>query len=194
MSQFLTVIFYGLTLRVARLDVEHFRGATMVVLLLGLTYGGFLGNLALDGQVPSFTRGLPVSADEFYSLASYYVAPLFVVLTGMMATLAWRWGRTTGVSWHQSWTVVAAAYTVPILCTYVLPEWVMYVASGGRFESLTQVTRFAAPTVASHYAQHDPCCPQHMAPDLGSVCHSHSRPRTCSGGTTGRTHSVIRLP
>ena len=118
----------------------------MVVLLLGLTYGGFLGNLALDGQVPSFTRGLPVSADEFYSLASYYVAPLFVVLTGMMATLAWRWGRTTGVSWHQSWTVVAAAYTVPILCTYVLPEWLMYVASGGQFESLTQVTRFAAPT------------------------------------------------
>lgn len=101
-------------------------------LLLGIVWAAFAALLAADGHRPTMDRGLPVAADRYYATAALYLAPLWVGLTVLTAGIAHGMARALGGHgrWAATLSTVGAAYALPLLTVYLVPDVIAYGVGG----------------------------------------------------------------
>ncbi len=107
------------------------RGAA-APLALGIAWATLMALLAAGGHRPSAAHGLPVSADRYYGVAAFYLAPLCVALWWLLAAVTHRAARRLGG--HADAAALRAAlgpaWALPLLLALVLPDLVVYLAAG----------------------------------------------------------------
>ncbi len=109
-------------------------------IILGVLWAMLLALLATGGHAPSFTRFLPVPADQYYGVAALYVLPLVCALGWLFAMVA------RGVAGVGARDELVAAWARPTAALFVVPDLVVYAAVG--FEGIGAVVRVTAPLTA----------------------------------------------
>lgn len=110
-------------------------------LVLGVLWSVLFALLAVGGHQPSFTVGLPVSAERYYATAAAYAIPLLLLLGWIFASVACG---VAGVA--DELDALMAAWARPTAACFVLPDLVAYATVG--FEGVAMVVRFTAPITA----------------------------------------------
>lgn len=108
------------------------------VLVLGLCWAGLYASLATGGHAPSFTRGLPVPAADYYRVAALYVVPLVCLVAWLFARVAQSVAGVTGARED-----LMRAYARPTVVLFITPDLLTYAAFG--HASMGSVVRFTAP-------------------------------------------------
>lgn len=106
-------------------------------------WAAFTRELYEAGHAPSRML-LPVARGEYYRLQSLFVVPVLLVLWGALTLVAHRFtgGRAQG-SLRELAGPLGLAYGLPLLLSFLLPEWIAYGAFG--IDGLRQIVRFTAP-------------------------------------------------
>ncbi len=107
-------------------------------LVLGFCWAGLYASLAVGSEVPSFTRGLPIAAEHYYTAAAAYVVPLVCLLAWLYAWIA---ASVAGVSEAREDLLVA--YARPTLLLFIVPDLLTYAAFG--HAAMGGVVRVTAP-------------------------------------------------
>ena len=98
----------------------------------------------LDGHAARAVL-LPVDPARYYAVQAVFVGPLLLLLTAVHAAVAHRLARGSGggVTFRQSWRVLAAGYGSALLLCYLLPDLIAY-GLGGR-AWMARAMRYHAP-------------------------------------------------
>lgn len=122
---------------------RHLLQGAVCVVGSGVFWAAFARELHQAGHAPSRVL-LPVAQEEYYRLQSFFVVPVLLVLWGVLALVAHRLtgGRNQG-SLGELAGLLGFAYGLPLLLSFLLPEWIAYGVFG--VDGLRQVVRFTAP-------------------------------------------------
>lgn len=120
------------------------RTGAALVALSGACWAALTAALHAHGHAPSVTL-VPIARSDYYLWQTGFVVPLLLVLwlllTGIVHLLCRRAGAQPRL--RPALAVLGAAYAVPLLFFFIVPDVFIYAALG--FDALRQSVRWYAP-------------------------------------------------
>ncbi|MBL9024405.1 MAG: hypothetical protein JNL21_19575 [Myxococcales bacterium] len=119
------------------------REPVVAIVALGAAYAAFSFLLHRAGVSPRAVW-LPIDPARYYLAQTFFVAPLFLILTALYVYLVRLLaGGGRRVSFRASFERLASAYAWPILLLFVVPDVSVFLAAG--HAALAKAMRFYGP-------------------------------------------------